>query len=316
MSEQKLSRRCWRRTDSKSPPLLKLVKEDLALPPPAGSVVIRVHTVSLNYRDGNIIHGLNPWPTTPNGIPCCDAVGEVVAVGPDVKSIKIGDRVSPIVDQESVTGREQERAWLAADVDGVLADFVVYDEGKVVKVPEHLTSAEAACLPCAGLTAWSALGGTETLGIGKSVLIQGTGGVSMMALKLARAAGCLVILSSSSDAKLDALKQKYNSPPLLTVNYRTQQNWHETVLDLTSGVGVDIVLENGGTGSIVKSIKCAKRGGIVSQVGYLGKQDPADLKNMLSVLIDRRTNLKYGISIRLRTEILTNRQGNQRRVKA
>ena len=123
-------------------------------------------------------------------------------------------------------------------------------------------------------------------------MISGTGGVSVFALKLARAAGLKVILSSSSDKKLQQMKEKYSNPPLLTVNYSTNQNWHEEVLKLTDGVGVDIVIENGGTGSIVKSLKCTRRGGIVSQVGYLGKQNPMDLAELVPTIIDRRVNLR------------------------
>lgn len=112
----------------------------------------------------------------------------------------------------------------------------------------------------------------------------------MMALKIARASGCKVILSSSSDEKLKNLSQLYSSPPLLTVNYRTRPDWHEQVLAMTGGIGVDLVLENGGMGSVVQSMKCTRRGGIVSQVGYLGKQNPDDVKELLPILIDRKIN--------------------------
>jgi NADPH:quinone reductase-like Zn-dependent oxidoreductase len=116
--------------------------------------------------------------------------------------------------------------------------------------------------------------------------------VSVFALKLARAAGLRVILSSSSDAKLQNMKEKYGSPPLVTVNYAKNPNWHEEVLKLTNGVGVDIVVENGGTGSLVKSMKCTRRGGIISQVGYLGKQNPAELAELIPTIIDRRVILR------------------------
>ena len=114
----------------------------------------------------------------------------------------------------------------------------------------------------------------------------------MVALKLARAAGCKVILSSSSDEKLRRVRERYNDPPLSTVNYAKNQNWHEEVLTLGGGVGVDFVLENGGTNSLVKSLKCTKRGGIVSQVGYLGTQDEKDLEELIPILIDRKTLLR------------------------
>lgn len=121
---------------------------------------------------------------------------------------------------------------------------------------------------------------------------EGTGGVSMFALKLARAAGLKVILSSSSDEKLEKIKQKFSRPPLLVVNYANNPRWHEDVLGLTDGVGVDLVLENGGTGSLIQSMRCTRRGGIISQVGYLGKQNPQDLAELVPLIIDRRLVLR------------------------
>lgn len=114
----------------------------------------------------------------------------------------------------------------------------------------------------------------------------------MFALKFCRAAGARVILSSSSDEKLTKIQQQYPDPPILTINYRNS-NWHEQVLRLTAGVGVDITVENGGTSSLMQSIKCTRRGGIVSQVGYLGKQDPFQLEELIPTIIDRRTILRY-----------------------
>lgn len=116
----------------------------------------------------------------------------------------------------------------------------------------------------------------------------GTGGVSSFALKLARAAGLTIVLTSSSDEKLEKMKKQFPHPPLLTVNYAKNPNWHEDVLKITNGVGVDLVVENGGTGSLVKSMKCTKRGGTISQVGYLGKQNPQELAELISTSIDRR----------------------------
>lgn len=114
----------------------------------------------------------------------------------------------------------------------------------------------------------------------------------MFAMKLARAAGLRVVLSSSSDKKLQQMREKFSNPPILTVNYATSPDWHDEVLKLTNEVGVDIVVENGGTGSLVKSMKCTRRGGIVSQVGYLGKQNPLDLAELVSTIIDRRVILR------------------------
>ncbi|KAI1204692.1 uncharacterized protein F4807DRAFT_446363 [Annulohypoxylon truncatum] len=290
-SDQITHRRAFRRTDDYTlgTPKVKLVHEALPLPLSPTSVLIRVRAVSLNYRDANIAHGGNPWPVIPNGILCNDAAGEVIGVGEKVKNLAIGDRVAPITDTEYISERSLRRSWLAADQDGVLADYLIFDEEKICKLPTYLDWASAAIIPCAGVTAWSSLKG---MSIGQTVLIQGTGGVSSFALKLARAAGLRVIITSSSDDKLEKMKKKFPNPPLLTINYTKKQAWHEEVLELTGGTGVDIVVENGGTSSLINSIKCTRRGGTISQVGYLGKQDPSDLADLVPLIIDRRVVLR------------------------
>jgi D-arabinose 1-dehydrogenase-like Zn-dependent alcohol dehydrogenase len=166
------TRRAFRRTDDVTPgaPKFNLVTEDLALPLKATQVLIKVHAVSLNYRDANIANGGNPWPVIPYGIPCNDAAGEVIAKGEQVSSLNIGDRVAPIIDTENLTGQESTRSWLAADEDGVLADYIVFDQRVVCKLPGYLDWTQASIIPCAGVTAWAAMKG---FGIGKSVLIQG-----------------------------------------------------------------------------------------------------------------------------------------------
>lgn len=165
-------RQAYRRTDNytSGKAKVKLITEPLSLPLAPTAVLIKVQAVSLNYRDANIAHGGNPWPVVPNGILCNDAAGEVIAVGEKVKTLAVGDRVAPITDTENISGREAGRSWLAADEDGVLADHLVFDEGKVCKLPTYLDWVGASIIPCAGVTAWSALKG---VGIGKSILIQG-----------------------------------------------------------------------------------------------------------------------------------------------
>lgn len=169
---QVTSRRAFRRTDDYTPgtPKVKLVTEALPLPLAPTAVLIKVHAVALNYRDANIANGGNPWPVVPHGIPGNDAAGEVIAVGEKVKALAVGDRVAPITDTENITGREATRSWLAADEDGVLADHLVFDEEKLSNLPKYLDWVQASIIPCAGVTAWTALKGME---IGKTVLIQG-----------------------------------------------------------------------------------------------------------------------------------------------
>ena len=166
------TRQCWRRTDdhTQGTPKLKLVTEALPATLSPYEVLIKVHAVALNYRDANISHGGNPGPVTPNGIIGNDAAGEVIEAGEAVRRFMVGDRVAPNTDSENITGRETRRSWLAADEDGVLADYIVFDERKVAKLPTHLDWIEASILPCAGVTAWSALKG---LSVGQTVLIQG-----------------------------------------------------------------------------------------------------------------------------------------------
>jgi NADPH:quinone reductase-like Zn-dependent oxidoreductase len=166
------TRRAFRRTDDHTPgaPKFRLVTEDLALPLSATQVLIKVHAVALNYRDANIANGGNPWPVIPHGIPCNDAAGEVVDKGEQVRSLNIGDRVAPIIDTENLTGQESTRSWLAADEDGVLAEYIIFDERTLCKLPDYLDWVQASIIPCAGVTAWTAMKDFE---IGKSVLIQG-----------------------------------------------------------------------------------------------------------------------------------------------
>ncbi|TKX21836.1 zinc-binding dehydrogenase-8 [Elsinoe australis] len=281
------TRQAFRRTDDHTPgtPKVKLVTESLPQTLDPTSVLIKIHAISLNYRDANIANGGNPWPVIPNGILCNDAAGEIIAVGDKVKTLKLGDRAAPIIDTENLTGREPTRSWLAADEDGVLADHVIFNEKVVCKLPDYLDWVQASIIPCAGVTAWASL---KDVTIGQSVVIQGTGGVSMFVLKLARHAGLKVILTSSSDDKLDRIRKQFPDPPIQTVNYAKNPEWHEEVLKLTNGIGVDLVVEVGGAESLVKSMKCTRRGGYVSVVGYLSKNIKGDMNEFLSVIIDRR----------------------------
>lgn len=165
-------RQAWRRTDDYTPGAakIKLVTEALPLPLDPTCVLVKVHAVSLNYRDANIANGGNPWPVIPHGVLGNDASCSVLAVGDKVKTLKTGDRVAPLTDSKFISGRETDRSWLAADEDGTMASHLVKEESQFVKIPDHLDWVGAATIPCAGLTAWSAIKGA---GPGKVVLIQG-----------------------------------------------------------------------------------------------------------------------------------------------
>lgn len=166
------SRRAYRRTDDYTPgtPKIKVIEESLPLPLEPTAVLLKVYAVSLNYRDANIANGGNPWPVTPHGVICNDAACEVIAVGDKVKRFAVGDRAAPVVDTQYITARSTGRSWLAANEDGVLADYLVFDEEVLGRLPAYLDWTHACIIPCAGLTAWAAL---RDVGMGKSVLIQG-----------------------------------------------------------------------------------------------------------------------------------------------
>lgn len=236
--------------------------------PGPGQVVVAVRAVSLNYRDLLIVKGqYNPRMALPR-VPCSDAAGEVVAVGPAVTRVAVGDRVCGTFMQGWVAGRLTDvaaRSALAGDIDGVLAERVVLAEQGVVKYPSHLAAEEAATLPCAALTAWHALaeGGLRA---GETVLLQGTGGVSIFALQIARQFGARVLITSGSDEKLARATQMGAAAG---VNYRTTPDWDKWARSQTGGVGVDHIVEVGGAGTLERSFKAARTGGHIALIGVL-----------------------------------------------
>lgn len=237
--------------------------------PGPGQVLIRVRAVSLNYRDLLTVDGkYNPKQKLPL-IPCSDGAGEVVAVGEGVTRAKPGDRVCGIFAQRWIAGepnREKLRSTLGGPFDGMLAELVVLHEEGIVHVPPHLTDEEAATLPCAGLTAWSALVTEGRLKAGDTVLLQGTGGVSIFALQFARALGVRPILTSSSDEKLERARE-LGADGL--INYREVSDWGAKARELTGGAGVDLVVEVGGAGTLDQSLKAVRMGGTVCLIGNL-----------------------------------------------
>ena len=237
-----------------------------------GGVRVEMKAWSLNYRDLGVpmrAYGRNDKIVRePPLVPLSDGAGEVIEVGSEVENFSVGDHVTSGFFRDWVRGEPRESdlaSALGGGLDGTLAEQVVLPERGWVKAPNNLTHEEAACLPCAGLTAWHAVtvGG---LGAGQSVLALGTGGVSIFALQFAKAHGARVLITSSSDDKLATARQLGADD---VINYREHPNWELEVLQKTGGMGVDRVIEVGGAGTLEKSIASTRVGGTVSLVGVL-----------------------------------------------
>lgn len=250
----------------------KLEMVERPTPQPArGQVLVKVHAVSLNYRDLLVAFGrYNPRLVLPR-IPCSDGAGEIVAVGEDVTRWKVGQRVAGIFMQNWIEGlpdAAKQRGALGGDIDGMLAEYMALDDRGLVEVPPHLSWEEAATLPCAGVTAWNAVVHAGKVKAGDTVLIQGTGGVSIFALQFARLLGARVLGTSSSEEKL----QRAQTHGLESgVNYKRTQDWAAWVLEQTGGAGADLVVEVGGAGTLSQSLKAIRVGGVVAQIGVLSQ---------------------------------------------
>jgi NADPH:quinone reductase-like Zn-dependent oxidoreductase len=215
-----------------------------------------------------MVKGLyNPKLRLPR-IPCSDGAGEVKAVGEGVTAWQPGDRVVGIFMQNWLDGTltaAKARGALGGDIDGMLADHAVVKQSGLVRLPEYLSYQEAATLPCAGVTAWNALA-AGNLKPGNTVLIQGTGGVSIFALQLARIYSARVMGISSSFKKLE---RAYELGLDAGLNYKDEPEWDRWVLEQTGGEGVDLVVEVGGSGTLARSLRALRIGGVVAQVGVL-----------------------------------------------
>jgi len=249
--------------------------------PGAGEVLVRVHAISLNYRDLLMVKGLyNPKLKLPR-IPCSDGAGEVAAVGDGVTRWKTGDRVAGIFMQNWLDGPltpAKAKGALGGDIDGMLAEYVVLRDTGLVRLPEHLSYAEAATLPCAAVTAWNALA-SGSLKPGATVLILGTGGVSIFALQLARMMGVRVLGISGSAAKLERARSLGLDAGL---NYRETPAWDRWALEQTDREGVDLVIEVGGVGTLPRSLGAIRMGGVIAQIGVLaGVAEPLPLALIL-----------------------------------
>jgi NADPH:quinone reductase-like Zn-dependent oxidoreductase len=230
---------------------------------------VKFHASSLNYRDLMMIEGkYNPRLKVPL-VPFSDGAGEVVAVGGAVTKWKPGDRVCPIFMQGWIDGEisfEKARTALGGDRDGCLREFGAFDESGLVRIPDHFSYEEAATLPCTGVTAFHALFVSGGLTAEDTVLLQGTGGVSMYALLFSSIYAERIIIISSSDEKLQKAK---NLGATDLINYREQADWDKAALELTNRRGADHVIEVGGAGTFPKSLNAVKMGGHIAVIGAL-----------------------------------------------
>lgn len=248
---------------------IKLVDREQPQPGP-GQIVLKMKAWSLNFRDLMVVRGhYNPKLKMP-AVPLSDGVGEVVELGPGVTRVKTGQRVAGAFMPKWIAGEISEAAGRAAlgggGPDGMLAEYVLISEEGVVTPPDHLSDEEAATLPCAAVTAWHGLVSEGGIKAGDTVLVQGTGGVSIFALQFARLHGARVIATSSSDAKLaKALALGATDG----INYKTTPDWDKKALELTGGRGVDFVVEVGGAGTLAQSMKAVRMQGQISLIGVL-----------------------------------------------
>jgi len=247
-----------------------LALENVPEPKPGpGEVLVKMRAWSLNYRDLLVVRGVYaPKLTFPFQI-LSDGCGEVVETGPNVSRVQAGQRVAGVFMQKWVEGRfdeEKAKSSLGGNIPGIAAEYVVLEAEGVVQVPPHLTDEEAATLPCAALTAWNALVSSGHLAAGETVLVQGTGGVSIFALQFAHMLGARVIVTSSSDAKLERALDLGASDG---INYRTAPDWGAAARDLTGDRGVDHVVEVGGAGTLPQALHAVRHGGHISLIGVL-----------------------------------------------
>jgi len=271
-----------------------LVKVERPDPKPAyRQVMVKVKACSLNFRDLGIVRGTYRMPVRENLIPLSDGAGEVIEVGPGVTRVKVGDHVAGCFFQRWLGGEasaDVHASALGGGIDGMLAEHAVLEEDGVVKIPAHLSLEEGATLPCAGVTVWNAMTEHAKLIAGQTMLLQGTGGVSIFGLQLARMMGIQVIITSSSDDKLARAKALGANHG---INYKTTPDWEKAALGLTGGRGVDHVVEVGGAATLARSFGAIRVGGKITMIG--GLSGPATEINP-GLIFARRANVQ-GISV-------------------
>jgi NADPH:quinone reductase-like Zn-dependent oxidoreductase len=259
-----------------------------------GQVLLRMKAASLNYRDLVVpMRGYGSHTGTLPLIPVSDGVGEVVEAGAGVTRVKAGDRVCPLFAQAWISGEptpERLARSLGGPVDGTMAECMALPEEGVAKVPAHLTDEQAAALPCAALTAWSAIVTHDNLGPGSRVLVQGTGGVALFALQFAKLRGAQVTVISSSDGKIARAKALGADA---AINYVKTPEWYKATREITEGRGYDHIVELGGEKTLPQSLRCIRPGGMLSMIGVLSG---GMLQAPLGLVVTRQVRLQ-GITV-------------------
>ncbi|KAH7067381.1 chaperonin 10-like protein [Paraphoma chrysanthemicola] len=261
--------RAWRRSVTPYPLSLVLSTEQLPEKLGPNDVLIRIHAASLNYRDHAMLkEGKYPVDVEIGGVVGSDCAAQVVAVGENAARFSVGDHVAPTVDLLSLTGHERqfESVALGGNGPGTLQEYAVFDENVLVKLPSRLSWEEASTLPGVGTTVWNVFDGFRKPTADTAALLQGTGGVSIMALLVCLAAGIKPIITSSSDDKLARLQKL--SPNVTGINYRTADVKDE-VLKMTDGKGVDFILNNVGISSLPEDLDLVRKNGSIALVGFL-----------------------------------------------
>ena len=242
--------------------------------PKSNQIVIKIAASSLNYHDLLVALG---FITTEDGrVPLSDAAGEIVEIGSDVKDWKVGDHVMSVCFPNWQNGAPKYEllSFIGDHEDGYATEYIAIQETAVTKMPSYMNFAQAATLPCAGLTAWRALVDDGNLKAGETVLVQGTGGVSIFALQLAKSMGAKVIATSSSEEKLNRLKELGADE---VINYKETHEWGKEVLAKTNNEGVDHVIEVGGGGTFGESVRATKLGGHIALIGVLSGPNASEI---------------------------------------
>jgi NADPH:quinone reductase-like Zn-dependent oxidoreductase len=259
-----------------------------------GEVLLQIKAASLNYRDLLVpLRGYGSFTGTLPLVPISDGVGEIVEIGAGVTRVSVGDRACPILMQKWIAGEPdlpRITSSLGGPIDGVMQEYMVVNEDGLVKVPEYLADEEAATLPCAALTAWSALVTEGNVKAGDMVLVQGTGGVSLFALQFAKLLGATVIVISSSD---DKLKRAAALEADEGLNYTNVPEWGKAVKKLAGGAGLDHIVEVGGEKTLLQSLKAIRPGGTISMIGVLSG---ANMEVSLGLILTRQVRLQ-GITV-------------------